>query len=110
MQDCSRTVSMVADHLPFHRGGQETLAIRCGDHGRATCGWMRQGAELLTPRVWAVGEPVLESKVVSTDGILARFFGSPSSAGERDFSECLRRESQSSGPCCTNTRRRGNKP
>jgi hypothetical protein len=24
VQDCSRTVSMVADHLPFHRAGQDS--------------------------------------------------------------------------------------
>jgi len=59
--------SKYCDHLPLHR--QEGIFCRFGVHlPRSTlCGWMGQGAELLTPLYDAAVAEVLCSKVIGTD-------------------------------------------
>ena len=60
-------VSKYGDHLPLHR--QEGIFRRQGvELSRQTmCGWMRQGAGLVSPLYELMKERVLDSKAVQTD-------------------------------------------
>jgi len=60
-------VSKYGDHLPLHR--QEEIFQRQGvDLSRQTmCGWMREGADLVSPLYELMKERVLDSKAVQTD-------------------------------------------